>query len=162
MRLAVAAAIVLLASTASAAGETPKLDLTAFFSGRSHADNVMKIVFHGPTKLIVDSIGGKGDRGDFVLIDTVHEGDKPVRTRKWVMQPAGPNHFTGSLTDAVGPVDVLVSGDSATIRYTMKGGLNVVQHMQLQVDGRTLSNHVDARKFGLKFARVDGTIHKLD
>jgi len=162
VRLAVAAAIVLLASTASAAGQAPKLDITAFFSGRSHADNVMKIVFHGPTKLIVDSIGGKGDRGDFVLIDTVHEGDKPVRTRKWVMQPAGPNHFTGSLTDAVGPVDVLVSGDSATIRYTMKGGLNVVQHMQLQVDGRTLSNHVDARKFGLKFARVDGTIHKLD
>ena len=162
MRLAVAAAIVLLASTASAAGETPKLDLTAFFSGRSHADNVMKIVFHGPTKLIVDSVGGKGDRGDFVLVDTVHEGDKPVRTRKWVMQPAGPNHFTGSLTDAVGPVDVVVSGDSATIRYTMKGGLNVVQQMQLQADGRTLSNHVDARKFGLKFARVDGTIHKLD
>jgi hypothetical protein len=162
VRLAVAAAMVLLASTASAAGETAKLDLTTFFNGRSHADNVLKIVFHGPTKLIVDSIGGKGDRGDFVLVDTVHEGDKPVRTRKWVMQPAGPNHFSGSLSDAVGPVDIVVSGDSATIRYTMKGGLNVVQQMQLQADGRTLSNHVDARKFGLKFARVDGTVRKLD
>ena len=162
MRLAVAAAIVLLASTASAAGQAPKLDLTAFFSGRSHADNDMKIVFHGPTKLIVDSVGGKGDRGDFVLVDTVHEGDKPVRTRKWVMQPAGPNHFTGSLTDAVGPVDIVVNGDSATVRYMMKGGLSVVQQMKLQADGKTLSNHVDARKFGLKFARVDGAIRKLD
>ena len=55
-----------------------------------------------------------------------------------------------------------MNGDSATIRYTMKGGLDVVQQMQLQADGRTLSNHVDARKFGLKFARVDGTIRKLD
>jgi hypothetical protein len=154
--------MVLLASTASAAGETTKLDLTTFFNGRSHADNVLKIVFHGPTKLIVDSIGGKGDRGDFVLVDTVHEGDKPVRTRKWVMQPAGPNHFTGSLSDAVGPVDIVVNGDSATIRYTMKGGLSVVQQMQLQADGRTLSNHVDARKFGLRFASVDGTVRKLD
>jgi hypothetical protein len=162
VRLAVAAAMVLLASTASAAGETTKLDLTTFFNGRSHADNVLKIVFHGPTKLIVDSIGGKGDRGDFVLVDTVHEGDKPVRTRKWVMQPAGPNHFTGSLSDAVGPVDIVVNGDSATIRYTMKGGLSVVQQMQLQADGRTLSNHVDARKFGLRFASVDGTVRKLD
>jgi hypothetical protein len=162
VRLAVAAAMVLLASTASAAGETAKLDLTTFFNGRSHADNVLKIVFHGPTKLIVDSIGGKGDRGDFVLVDTVHEGDKPVRTRKWVMQPAGPNHFTGSLSDAVGPVDIVVNGDSATIRYTMKGGLSVVQQMQLQADGRTLSNHVDARKFGLRFASVDGTVRKLD
>ena len=162
MRLAAAAAIALLSGTASAAPEAPKLDLTQFFSGRSHAENVMKIAFHGPTRLIVDSVGGKGDRGDFVLIDTVHEGDKPVRTRKWVMQPAGPDHFTGSLSDAVGPVDIVVSGDDATIRYTMKGGLNVVQQMELQADGRTLSNHVEARKFGLKFARVDGTIRKLD
>ena len=162
MRLAAAAAIALLAGSASAAPEQPRLDLTLFFSGRSHADNVLKIAFHGPTKLIVDSVGGRGDRGDFVLIDTVHEGDKPVRTRKWVMRPAGPNHFTGALSDAIGPVDIAVSGDSATIRYTMKGGLNVVQQMQLQADGRTLSNHVDARKFGLKFARVDGTVRKLD
>jgi hypothetical protein len=156
-----ALAVLIGAGTASAAPK-PALDLTAFFTGRSHADNVMKVAFHDPTKLVVDSIGGRGDRGDFVLIDTVHEGDKPVRTRKWVMRPAGPNHFTGSLTDATGPVDVVVNGDSATIRYQMKGGLNIVQQMQLQGDGRTLSNHVDARKFGLKFARVDGTIRKLD
>ena len=162
MKLAAAALIAVLAGTASAEPQDPKLDLTAFFAGRSHADNVLKIVFQSPTKLIVDSVGGKGDRGDFVLIDTVHEGDKPVRTRKWVMQPAGPNHFTGSLSDAVGPVDIVVSGDDATIRYTMKGGLNVVQRMHLLPDGRTLSNHVDARKFGLKFAHVDGTIRKLD
>ncbi|MEA3058101.1 MAG: hypothetical protein QOF34_916, partial [Sphingomonadales bacterium] len=90
------------------------------------------------------------------------EGDKPVRTRKWVMRPAGPNHFSGTLTDATGPVDIVVSGDTATVRYTMTGGLSVVQQMRLQADGRTLSNHVDARKFGLKFARVDGTIRKLD
>jgi hypothetical protein len=163
VRFAAAAAIVLLATgTASAAPDGPKLDLTAFFSGHSHGENVMKVAFHGPTKLVVDSVGGKGDRGDFVLIDTVHEGDKPVRTRKWVMRPAGPNHFTGSLTDAVGPVDIVVNGDSATVRYTMKGGLSVVQQMKLQADGKTLSNHVDARKFGLKFARADGTIRKLD
>jgi len=32
----------------------------------------------------------------------------------------------------------------------------------LQADGRTLSNHVVVRKFGLKFASVDGTVRKLD
>src|SRR5207249_11878839 len=128
----------------------------------SHDGNVLKIVFHGPTRLIVDSVGGRGDRGDFVLIDTVHEGDKPVRTRKWIMRPDGPYHFTGSLSDATGPVDIAVSGNSATIRYVMKGGLNVVQVMTLQSDGRTLSNHVDAKKFGLRFGRVDGIIRKLD
>jgi hypothetical protein len=113
-------------------------------------------------KLIVDSVGGIGDRGDFVLIDTVHEGDKPVRMRKWIMRQIAPNHFTGSLTDAVGPVDVLVSGGGVTIRYTMQGGLKIVQQMTLQADGRTLANRVVAKKFGMTFAHVDGTVRKLD
>jgi hypothetical protein len=78
------------------------------------------------------------------------------------MRPNGPNRFTGSLTDAAGPVDVTVSGRQAAIRYTMKGGLKIVQRIELQADGRTLSNHVDVRKFGLKFASVDGTVRKLD
>jgi len=112
--------------------------------------------------LVVDSVGGRGDRGDFVLLDTVREEGKPVRTRKWIMRPVGSNRFTGSLTDATGPVDVTVNGRQATIRYTMKGGLNVIQQMELQADGRTLSNHVVVRKFGLKFASVDGTVRKLD
>jgi hypothetical protein len=123
---------------------------------------VLRVVLHKPVPLIVESIGGKGDKGDFVMIDRVHEGDKPVRTRKWIMRPAGPNRMTGTLTDATSPVELVVSGDSATIRYIMEGGLKVEQRLQLQADGRTLSNHVVAKKFGLKFARVDGTVRKLD
>lgn len=159
---ALAALVALTGAGASAAPEKPRLDMLAFFAGRTHADNVLKVVLKGPVKLIVDSVGGKGDRGDFVMIDTVHEGDKPVRERKWIMRQAGPNHFTGSLTDATGPVDVQIDGDAATIRYTMKGGLNIEQHLQLQPDGRTLANHVVAKRLGLKFARVDGTVRKLD
>jgi hypothetical protein len=135
--------------------------MTAFFSGRTHAENVLKIVFHRPSRLIVDSVGHR-DGKDFILFDTVHEEGKPVRERRWVMRPTGPNHFTGTLSDATGPVDVIVTGRQATIRYVMKGGLNIVQRLELQADGKTLSNHVVARKFGLKFARVDGTIRKLD
>ena len=161
MRLAAAAAIVLLAGAASAAPQTPKLDLTQFFSGRSHADNVLKIAFHDPAKLIVDSVGGKGDRGDFVLVDTVHEGDKPVRTRKWVMQPAGPNHFTGSLTDAVGPVDIVVNGDAATIRYTMKNRMTVEQWLS-PAGEKTVRNRMKVRRLGLVVAHFDETIRKLD
>ena len=133
----------------------------AFFTGRTHTDNSLKIAFHRPTRLIVDSVGGVGDRGDFVLVDTVHEGDKPVRTRKWIMHQVGPGHFAGTLTDAVSPVDMSVSGDTATVRYRMKGGLDITQTMTLQGE-RAMSNHVVARKLGLNFTRVDGTERKLD
>ena len=156
-----AAALLLAASTAGASPEPPTLDMHAFFTGRTHADNNLHIIFHRSTKLIVDSVGHR-DGNQFILIDTVHEGDKPVRTRKWVTHEVGPGHFTGTLSDATGPVDIRVSGDSATIRYTMNGGLQITQVMKLHPDGRTLSNNVDARKFGMRFARVDGTIRKLD
>jgi hypothetical protein len=157
------ASLVLLAGAASAEPDPAKLDMTAFFAGKSHADNVIRIALHGPHKLIVDSVGGRNKEGEFVLIDTVREEGKPVRTRTWVMRPVAGNHFSGFLSDAEGPVDVTVSGNTATIRYTMKDGhLKIVQQIQLQGDGKTLSNHVIAKKFGLTFARVDGTIRKLD
>ena len=148
---------------ALALAATHALDLTAFFSGKSHADNVIRIALHAPHKLIVDSVGGHNKEGEFVLIDTVREEGKPERTRTWVMHPVGPNHFTGVLSDAIGPVDVTVSGDSAVITYVMKEGhLKIVQRIQLQDDGKSVSNHVVAKKFGMTFAHVDGTIRKLD
>jgi len=151
----------ILAALAFAASQS--LDLTAFFTGKSHAENVIKIALHGPHKLIVDSVGGRNKEGEFVLIDTVREEGKPVRTRTWVMHQAGPNRFTGVLSDAIGPVDVAVSGDSAVISYVMKEGhLKIVQRIQLQPDGKSASNHVVAKKLGITFAHVDGTIRKLD
>jgi hypothetical protein len=149
-------------SAAVTAAPAPQLDMTAFFSGKTHADNVIKIALHAPHKLIVDSIGGRNKEGEFVLIDNVQEEGKTARKRTWVMHPTGANHFSGSLSDAVGPVDVAVSGETALIRYTMRDGhLKVEQQLTLQRDG-SLANHVVARKFGIKFAQVDGTIHKLD
>jgi hypothetical protein len=158
MKLNAAAVITLLA--ASTASAEPKLDMLAFFTGKTHAENVMKVALKKPARLIVDSVGSR--RGDqFILAETVREEGKPVRERKWVMRPAGPNRFTGSLTDATTPVDIRLDGQRATIRYTMKGGLNVTQQLEMR-DARTLSNRVNVRKFGLKFASVEGTIRKLD
>jgi hypothetical protein len=58
---------------------------------------------------------------------------------------------------------VVTKGDSATISYVMKDGhLKISQQIQLQSDGKTLSNHVIAKKFGMTFAHVDGTIRKVD
>jgi hypothetical protein len=72
----------------------------------------------------------------------------------------GPGHFTGTLTEATGPVDITVSGPRALIRYPMKGGLEVRQQLALQSDGRTVLNRLSVRKFGLEVAHLDETIRK--
>jgi hypothetical protein len=149
-------------ASAASGDPEPKLDMIGFFSGKTRADNVIKIALHRPHKLTVESLGGRNKAGEFVLLDNVEEEGKPPRKRTWVMHPVAPGHFNGSLSDASGPVDVIVDGASATIRYTMKdGNLKVEQQVQLQRDG-TLANHVIARKFGIRFAEVSGTIRKLD
>lgn len=156
-------AIAALSALTSPAADPPRLDMTTFFAGRSHAENVIRTALRSSHKLIVDSVGGRNKEGEFILIDTVREEGKPVRTRTWVMHPVAPNHFAGVLSDAIGPVDLVVKGNSATISYTMRDGrLKVLQQIELQGDGKTLSNHVIAKKFGIIFAHVDGTIVKLD
>lgn len=158
------AVLILLAAVAGPASGSSdgKLDMMGFFTGKTHGDNVIRIAFHHPHKLIVDSIGGRNKEGEFILIDNVQEEGKPASKRTWVMHPVSADHFTGSLSDAKGPVDIIVSGNNATIRYVMKeGGLKIEQHLEMQHDG-TLANHVMARKFGMKFAQADGTIRKLD
>ena len=156
-----AAALLGTATAASAAPDSSKLDMIGFFTGRTNADNIIKIALHSPHKLIVDSIGGRNKEGEFVLIDNVQEEGKPDRKRVWVMHPDGANHFTGSLSDAIGPVDVTISGDSATISYVMKEGhMKVQQQLKMRHDG-SLSNSAIARKFGIKFATVDGTVRKV-
>ena len=154
-------AAMLLACAATAASGAPKLDMIDFFTGRTHAENVLKVALHKPVPLIVDSVGRK-DGDSFVLIDRVREGDKPVRSRKWVMRAVGANRYTGTLSDATGPADVRVTGNRVLIQYMMKGGLRVRQEMKLQPDGRTLTNRVLVKKFGIKFASVEGWVRKLD
>jgi len=154
------AAVAILAAAAPATSTQP-FDLQAFFTGRTHAENDLKIIFHGPTKLIVDSVGHR-QGNEFIQTDIVHEGSKPARTRVWRTHEIAPGHFGGTLTDATGPVDILVHGNSVVIRYQMKGGLDIFETMQPESDGRTLSNHVVAKKFGLTFAHVDGSIRKID
>ena len=162
MKALAALITVAIAGAATAADPGPKLDMLDFFTGKTHADNVIHVALQHPHKLIVDSVGGRNKEGDFVLIDNVQEEGKPARKRVWAMRPSGPNRFIGSLSDASGPVDVTVNGDTAIIRYVMKdGGLKIEQQLKLQRDG-TLTNSVMARKFGMKFGHVEGTIRKQD
>lgn len=160
MRLA-AATLAAFLLTVPAYADKPKFDMMSFFTGHTKAENVLRVFLKPPTNLNVEAVG-KPDGKQFVMVETVHEGNKPVRQRKWLIQEVGPGHYTGTMTEAVGPVDIKVSGDTAQVSYVMNGGLNVEQTLVLQADGRTLLNHIAVHKFGMRFARVDGKVHKLD
>jgi hypothetical protein len=157
-----AAALASCASAAplpSAAGTT--FDPTRFFAGRSHGQGVLRKLVGGSSTVVVDSVGRRDRAGTLTLDQTIREGARPPRQRRWIMQASGPGRYTGTLTDASGPVDVTVARSRATIRYRMKGGLDVEQHLAVQSDGRTVLNRLSVRKFGLRVAWLDETIRKV-
>lgn len=142
------------------AAANARFDPVAWFTGTSHGDGTLHKLLSSPVRTSVDSVGRPDGSGGLILDQTIREGDKPVRKREWTMRPLGPGHFTGTLTDASGPVDLTVMGARALIHYPMKGGLQVHQQLALQSDGRTILNRLSVRKFGFEVAHLDETIRK--
>jgi len=160
---ALAAALALAGCTSVRLPADPRaqLDPISFFSGQTHGDGRLHQVFAAPTTVRVDSTGHRSAAGGLLLTQRIAQDGKSPRIRQWIMQPAGPGRYTGSLTEAVGPVSLVVTGPRAEIRYRMKGGLSVQQQLALQADGRTLLNHLEVTKIGLRVAYLDETIRKL-
>ena len=136
-------------------------DPLTFFSGASHGRGTFRQVFSAPQDLQVESVGRPVAGGGLILTQVIRLEGKQPRIRRWVMRRVGPGRYTGTLTEAVGPVSIAVAGPRAAIRYEMNGGLDVRQQLALQADGRTLLNHLEVRKWGVRVARVEETIRKL-
>lgn len=137
------------------------LDPIAFFTGRTHGEGELDKLFSSPVKVTVDSIGRR--QGDTLILDqTIREGEKPPRVRRWTIRRVAANRYTGTQTDAEGPVHVVITGPRADISYRRADGLGVHQQLALQSDGRTLLNRLEVEKFGLRVATLDESIRKLD
>jgi hypothetical protein len=137
-----------------------EFDPATFFSGRTQGTGSLNALFRRPVMVAVESFG-RPQGETLILNQSIRKGDKPPRFRRWTMQRLGPNRYSGSITGVAGPVDVEVSGSRARIRYNMKGGLKVDQHLALQNDGRTVLNRLRVMKFGLQVAVLNETIRKL-
>ncbi len=143
----------------AASGES--FDPVAFFAGRTHGEATLDTVIESPVGVTVDSIGRKQGNG-LVLDQAIRQDDQPARVRRWTMRPVAANRFSGTLTDATGPVHGTTAGPRAYIRYTMKNGMEVEQQLALQSDRRTVLNRLEVKTFGVRVATLTETIRKLD
>jgi len=136
------------------------LDPVAFFVGNSHGEGQLHQLLGKPRFVRVVSAGRPQPGGALLLTQRIAEEGKAPRTREWIMRPAGPGRYTGTLTDAVGLVEVTIAGPRAQVRYTMKKGLKVRQELALQPDGLTVLNRLEVFKLGVRVAWLDETIRK--
>ena len=135
-------------------------DPVQFFSGHSIGEAKLHLITGAQRQVSVDSMGTPDRHGGIVLDQAIREEGKPPRSRRWVLDPAGDNRWSGTLSDAKGPVEVERTPIDVSIRYRMKSGPDVVQHLKLAADG-TAENHMSVTRFGLEVATLDERIRKL-
>lgn len=168
-RLAIAAALTLLwlpecvavSPDHELAAAAPSFSPEGFFAGKTAGSGTLRVVFSRSREVRVAGNGNVDNDGTFVLTQTVMEGDKPARTRVWHLHRVGGNRFTGTLTDAVGPVTGDAHGNLFHLRFRAKGGLRIEQWLYLQPDSRTSLNRMVVRKFGIPVAALSETIRRV-
>ena len=164
MKRAIAVALLALAGCAQPdplpADPKLQLDPIQFFAGSSEGTATLEKIFSEPEPVRVASGGVTDKAGRLILHQIIQEGDKPSRKRRWIMQRVSAGRYTGSLTDATGPVAVRTSGPRAFIDYRMKNGMDVHQELALQTGGKVVLNRLTVSKFGIRLAQLDETIRK--
>lgn len=156
----IAVALALVAAAVPAQSPKP-FDPVSFFTGPTQGKGTLKEALHKGKQTVTQSVGHVGRDGWLVLDQKVMVEGDPVRQRRWRLRQTAPGKYSGSLSDAKGPVEAEVSGQTVRIRYVMKeGGLKVEQVLTPLPGGRALNNRATFKKFGMKVATLTERIEK--
>ena len=85
----------------------------------------------------------------------------PPRERRWKIRQVGPNRFTGTMSEAIGPIAIDEVDGRYRFRFKMKGNLSVEQWVTPLPGGKTAKNTMTIKKLGMTVATGTGTIRKV-
>lgn len=144
------------ASPSAPAAGGPPLDAFGFFSGTTEGRGTLRPAVGAPAAVSVTG-SGRVEGGVLHLEQTIREGSKLPRTRRWALSRVGEGRYSGTLTDAGGPVEAIETGSRLTIRYRSTEGYSVEQTLDRVAPDR-VENRLVARIAGLQVAVLDETI----
>ena len=160
---AVPAALVAVAAVSPSLWATEqKSHAMRFFEGRTESLATVKIVMKKPFKSRSIGRGEIKPDGSLLLVQRVEDEGKPVHERRWHIREIEPGKFTGTMSEAKGPVTVEEVGGKYRFRFKMKGNVSVEQWIAPLPGGKTASTKVTIRKMGITVGQSEGTIRRLD
>ena len=160
---AVPAAFVALAAASSVLwAAEQKSNAMRFFEGRTESLATVKIVMRKPFKSRSIGRGEIKADGSLLLVQRVEDEGKPAHERRWHIRETEPGKFTGTMTEAKGPVTVEEVGGKYRFRFRMKGNVSVEQWIDPLPGGKTANTKVTIRKMGVTVGQSEGTIRRLD
>lgn len=141
---------------------TPGVTPEQFFVGRTEGVGIVRMVLSRPHGVRVHTRGRMDRDGALLLDQVIEEEGKPPRRRAWRLARSGPNRFTGTISDARGPVTGDIDGNLLVLSYRSAEGPSVEHRITIRPDGRSAHNRTRFRRFGLTVATVEEVIRRVD
>ena len=160
LALSACAAASPLDAQAVAPAARPRFDAIAFFSGRTEGRGKLDTILSGTVDTLVEGRGSVRN-GTLRLVQTVHEGVKPVKLRTWTIAEVAPGRYAGTLSDAEGAVTGETNGNRLHLAFVMEGGLPTEQDLTLSADGQRATNVMTVRKLGVTVAVLTEEIRRV-
>jgi hypothetical protein len=159
-RIVLAAPALLLAAPLESASVQPANPLL-FFQGRTETDSTVKVIFHKPYHTRSFGEGRIEPDGSLLLVQRVQDDGKPATQRWWRVRETAPDHYTGTMSEAIGPVVIDRVGERYRFRFKMKGNLSGEQVLTPLPDGRSALSNVRVKSMGVTVATTDGIVRKI-
>jgi len=147
------------ANSGAAAGIADPL---RFFEGRTETISTVKVFTKKPFRSRSTGRGKLLPDRSLDLIQRVEDEGQPPRERRWKIRQLGPGRFAGTMSEAVGPVTIDETPKGYRFRFKLKDHMSVEQLLTPIGSGNAARTVTTVRKFGLKVARSEGTVRKLD
>lgn len=160
-RLTAFASVIAIASLPAAATPQSAHAPLQFFQGRTELVSVVKVVMRKPFRSRTIGQGQILPDGSLSLVQNVQDEARPPQTRSWRIRQIAHGRFGGTMSDAVGPVQVDEVGGKYRFRFRMKGNLAVEQWLIPMSGGNSAKSRTIVRKMGIKVATADGVIRRI-
>lgn len=137
-------------------------DPLTFFEGRTESVGTVKIAMK---KAFRSRAIGKGDiaaDGTLTLVQRVEDEGQLPKERRWKMRKVAPGRYTGTMSEAKGPVTVDEVDGKYRFRFRMEGSVAVEQWLTPAKDGRSAVSKITIRKYGVLVGRSDAVIRKVN
>ncbi len=92
-----------------------------FFVGRTESVGRVKVMFHQAYGTRSTGQGRIEPDGSLYLVQQVFDDGKPPHERRWRVRQVGPGRYTGTMTEASGPVTIDRLGDRFRFSFRMNG-----------------------------------------
>lgn len=132
------------------------------FIGHSEGNGTLGLFLVKRRHFDVESNGYDQPDGTFRLDQTVTFQGKPSQQRTWILKTISQDHYTGTLSDAAGPVTGQTNGSRLQLKYRVKGPLIMHQTLKLVPDGKTIDNVGKITFLGITVGHLHETITRKD